>query len=143
MLTSESLGWVTGWLEGEGSFGIYTNLPRISAQSTDKDVLDMLVLLIGGTTNGPYQRQGKRYINSKPYYSWHLDDVVALEVMNSIYPLMSQRRREQINKVFLNLKEDGPKKLARLKREQLNKKSLLEAPKRGRKSATKNLSSMQ
>lgn len=97
----EHLDWVAGLLEGEGSFMAgppsSPNLPVISCQMTDQDVLARLAKCLGGATMVPVKA-------SKPHHkpSWRVivKGARAREVMSELHPLMGERRKGQIDKAL-------------------------------------------
>lgn len=100
------LGWVAGFLEGEGTFGRYrTNgrhsYPRVSCGSTDLDQLERLQALLGGigTIHKGKVREGREH--HKPYWMWQLSaGKQATGVMGMLYELMSPRRQAAISEAL-------------------------------------------
>jgi len=97
------LGWVIGFLEGEGSFICRQVRPRyttarecnIQATGTDRDTMEHLHLLIGGQLRGPYKWSKKP--NAKPLFRWTLakrKDVFDLLTLIKLH--MSARRQTKI-----------------------------------------------
>ncbi len=109
MNEDQRLGWLAGFLEGEGSFIYHMRIdPKgnphnhfvISAQSTDKDALER----VGVMTNSNVH-QVKRLRDEgrgwKPIWSVRVqrrNDVVAW--CQRLRPLMSRRRQKQIDVVL-------------------------------------------
>jgi hypothetical protein len=102
-MSHDDLCWLAGLLEGEGSFfkgpPSEPNVPRIQLAMTDEDVVARVARLFGG--NGHYsekydsrrQRRGWRRV-----YQTRLKGSRAVDLMLELKPLMSTRRREQIDK---------------------------------------------
>jgi hypothetical protein len=100
-ISAAELYWLAGWLEGEGSFCApppsAPRLPRIHGECRDRDVVWEVASLLGVSPTGPRQRNG-----------WSRTWTVlkqgegAVQLMNAIKPLMSQRRAKQINVALLS-----------------------------------------
>lgn len=96
-IEKRTLYWLAGLLEGEGSFRkpapSAPNQPIISVQMTDQDVIERVAACFGTKA---------KFIRSK--HERHKDSYVAIvrgrravEMMRLLYPLMSNRRRQQID----------------------------------------------
>lgn len=105
-MNAQELGWLAGYLEGEGSF-IYSVFDApvdgrrrtgrftmyVAATSTDLDVLERVRALAGGRIGGPYDKGGPR----KPSWQWRLTrQREARALMIAAQPLMCERRAGQI-----------------------------------------------
>lgn len=95
-LETKDLHWLAGWLEGEGSFFISSNRksPVIVGGCNDKDIIDKIACLIkAARIHGPYMKAGY----TKPFYQfWLIKQAVSWMMM--LYPLMGERRKNQIRK---------------------------------------------
>ncbi len=95
---SKDLYWLAGLLEGEGSFlkprPSTPTIPRITIEMCDRDVIERVAYVFG--VNYIYHREakGKR---RKDLYSVASAAKNAVKVMQAIYPIMGERRRQQIN----------------------------------------------
>jgi hypothetical protein len=101
--------WIAGVLEGEGCFhssnygriGSNRCFPRITVNSTDKDVLERLQSWSGnrGKIYGPRNNDNP---NAKQFWVWsvHKKDE-AIAIMQSVLPFMLSRRSIKI-KVILD-----------------------------------------
>ncbi len=90
--------WMAGLLEGEGCFdGMNQTTPRLRITMTDLDVM-----IKAGKILGAYNiTMTTRSVNkNKPAYYIGLHGLMAIEWMKRIYPLMGNRRKEQIKKCF-------------------------------------------
>lgn len=97
--------WLAGLLEGEGSFRkgppCKENLPIISIQMTDKDVLEKVATLFNvSVVKGSKPKKD----HHKQVYIVTLRGAKAVEVMTEIKSLMGHRRQEQINKAIESYK---------------------------------------
>jgi len=100
-LSQLDLGWIVGFLEGEGCFSLhkpYAHLKlcyfRITASQKSKGPLVHLQSLVGGNL---YRRK----YTAKDYYGWHwaLTKVADVKTLSKlICPLMSKRRQRQIRR---------------------------------------------
>lgn len=105
-ISAVDLAWLAGFLEGEGSFmggrqsgTLASGAPktsvriRVTAPSTDFDVLYRVQSIAGGEIYGPTQREA-----CKPLYQWALvRRARAVELMELLRPHMGARRVEQID----------------------------------------------
>lgn len=94
------LYWAAGFLEGEGSFFSIRKTPAVSAGQVDKQPIDMLVSIFGGTVCIIPQRG-----NSKSQYRWQIAGTKAVGVMFSLYSLMTDYRKDKISKAIALWKE--------------------------------------
>lgn len=100
MLTQRDLGWIAGFLEGEGSFVLRHNRHRyrssgsvvVSAGQIQRQPLHRLVALLGGKI---YVRAA-RARNPHIIYHWQLHGAQARGLMMTLYALMSVKRQLQI-----------------------------------------------
>lgn len=92
-MTPRDLGWIAGFLEGEGSFLLVTGTRclHVTASQVQREPLDRLMAMLGGTML-LRPREG----NSSPIWRWQLAGVAAAGLAMTVYPMMSPRRREQI-----------------------------------------------
>jgi hypothetical protein len=101
--SGESLYWLAGILEGEGFFGMITDwtggkvyrYPRIGVGMTDKDVIDRISPIFGNKTHTiPAPGNSHGYLTA---YRAIIVGRSAAEWMRTLYPLMGQRRKHQID----------------------------------------------
>ncbi len=111
--TRENLAWAAGYLEGEGYFVSKVNQRpnydspsltiRIGAESTDKDALDKLKLILGlGNVTQRNANRANRF-GKKPMFVFQIANknlTYALAV--AIFQFMSIRRKEQLKKLCLS-----------------------------------------
>jgi hypothetical protein len=81
--------WAAGFLEGEGSFTNNRGYSRIGAGQKEREPLERLQRLLGGTI----------HLNNRELYVWNLS-VDAATTMEALRPLMSTRRRDQIDQTL-------------------------------------------
>ena len=99
-MTNNELNWLAGLLEGEGSFmkpcPSSPNSPRIAMEICDKDIADRAAALIG--VRAFEVNQAKRIRNPHWRVSYRVTKrgKGAVELMKLLYPLMGQRRKQQI-----------------------------------------------
>jgi hypothetical protein len=109
-LLPEELGWVAGYLEGEGCFqlaksherkdGSIYRIPIVNVGCTDLDALLKLQAYTGlGVVRGPYT--DPKHPNWKPKYTWRVSrNRDAVYLMELVLPYMCTRRAQQINDVL-------------------------------------------
>lgn len=98
-MSEHELHWLAGWLEGEGSFlappPSKPNLPRISGQARDKDVVAEVGRLLQikpvFDPSGPFRNP-----NWSPMWRVLVQGRRAITLMLALEPLMGQRRGEKI-----------------------------------------------
>jgi len=106
------LGWLAGLLEGEGSFMSGSpskpNLPRISIQMTDLDVMEKVGTLLGLRLSSQNPRKHPRPPR-KTIYSCQLRGSRAVALMKQLRHLMGSRRQAQIDKALAGYKPQSDK----------------------------------
>ena len=93
------LGWIVGFLEGEGTFraGLSEGCVhlRIEAKQVQRETLDRLVQYSGaGHVRGPYARTGP---NQSPIHEWTTAGVPARALMERLRGHLSPKRRAQVD----------------------------------------------
>lgn len=91
--------WLSGLLEGEGSFGTRNNkcfrrTPVIQLKMTDRDIVQRVADLFNKNVRGPYN------YGNKDVYSTDLCGQPAIEWMLTLYTLMGSRRQGRIQEVL-------------------------------------------
>lgn len=100
------VAWAAGFLEGEGSFHLWTKkdsryaggvcqYPRVKASQNDREPLERLLDAFGGSINVE-RHAGSDRPNRKTIWYWALTGDRAVAVMEAVLPLMSSRRKVQI-----------------------------------------------
>src|SRR3990167_2660157 len=119
-MTDFELGWVVGFLEGEGCFACWvqkTGTPHtggsrslsVICDQVQKEPLDRLMRFTGaGKVLGPYTTNKPDGNNRQPIHSWRAHTAAASQLMETIRPHMSPRRQAQIDKA-LSLWKARPK----------------------------------
>jgi hypothetical protein len=96
-----TLHWLAGYLEGEGSFGVgrkrSSTSPRISMESVDEDV----VARVAGMVGVGYTRKAPRSRAARPTFQFTAAGERAAQLMRLLTPLLSARRRRQIEAALL------------------------------------------
>lgn len=101
--TIRDLYWAAGFLEGEGTFHVGNprdTSGRVSACQKEPDTLYQLQRLFGGTV--VYRSRTTTAFGVSSIYEWRLYGPRAFGVMQTLYSLMSPRRRGQIKAVITN-----------------------------------------
>ena len=99
MISERRLGWIAGFLEGEGSFIWFGDSHyEISCSQVQREPLARLQEMCEGKIYA-CKPSGPR---SQIPYKWSLGGPRAIQWMMTLYPLMSPRRREQIKRVITN-----------------------------------------
>ena len=96
MIHLKDMGWAAGFLEGEGYFGMNTGSPLITAFQLDQEPLRYLKDIFKlGTLRGPYKTA-----LGKPVYCYKVCGICAVQIMLTIFSLMSLRRKEKIKNII-------------------------------------------
>lgn len=94
---SKDLYWLAGLLEGEGSFmkprPSTPTIPKITIEMCDRDVIERVAALFG--VNYIYHRKPKDE-RRKDKYSVASAAKNAVKIMQAVYPIMGERRKQQI-----------------------------------------------
>jgi hypothetical protein len=99
-LTDVDRGWVSGVLEGEGTFHVRDDkYIRIAVEMTDHDVIARLHEVTGiGRVYGPYPRREQHW---KPISKWMVQrNAEVRELLWAVYPQMGRRRRARIRELL-------------------------------------------
>jgi hypothetical protein len=87
------LAWAAGFLEGEGSFVKGPDgSPCVSAAQVQREPIDRLELMFGGKIS----RRSTNGFSDKQIFVWRLSARRSIEVMMTLYILMSPKRRGEI-----------------------------------------------
>jgi len=97
----KELYWAAGFLEGEGSFHHrnengkknYPSQICTSAAQVQLEPLERLKRIFGGRIYGPYLGRTKA---GEPYFLWSVGGSLAIQIMMTLYSLMSLKRKTQI-----------------------------------------------
>lgn len=93
MISINDIYWTASFLEGEGCFQSRAHCPSVSATQVEKEPLEALKSLFGGTIYFvKFSHTGLR----KDNYVWRLGASAATALMMTLYPLMKSRRQSQI-----------------------------------------------
>lgn len=97
-ITPETMPWLAGLLEGEGSFTAGTNRHpcSISVQMTDEDVIARVAALFGSS----YWTCNPQHPHHKISYVTRIRGGSAIDIMNLIRPFMGIRRQGQIDRAI-------------------------------------------
>lgn len=114
--------WLAGLLEGEGSFmkgsPSKSNQPVVSIEITDEDTANR----VGKIFETKVYYLASRNKKWKPTFALRLRGKRAVELMKKLFPIMSKRRKEQINRAILSYVDLSSKKGIILKE---NKKEII------------------
>jgi intein/homing endonuclease len=92
--------WLAGLIEGEGSFTIarvkQNAYPRLFIEMTDRDVIEGVAELIGGT---PHERKIKT-VKHKQTYRISVSGVLCKAVARAVLPFMYSRRAQRISQLL-------------------------------------------
>jgi len=83
------LEWAAGFVEGEASFQNQAGSPTMHAPQVNREPLVRMLVLFGGTIDPP------RKVGS-PTSCWRISGARARGVMLTLYPLLSEKRKQQI-----------------------------------------------
>lgn len=95
--TTVDLAWLAGFLEGEGSFGFTQSSACVSAKQVQRWPLEVCLRIVGGRINS----SPKPTPTSQPFFTWAVGGRIAAGLMMTLYPLLSPRRKQQIDAVLV------------------------------------------
>ena len=96
MISMKDIGWVAGFLEGEGSFQSARNTPCVSASQLNPEPILKLHRILGGGMNQFHHKLTK----GNTFFRWNAYGPRAMGIMLTVYPLLSVKRQEQVQKVI-------------------------------------------
>ena len=89
MKKTKDFYWFIGLFEGEGSFSMTgEKASRITITSTDRDVLEKVISIVGGTIVQPIKRKE----HWKQEYVWYTDRINSKEITLKMLSFLSERR---------------------------------------------------
>ncbi|TXH11911.1 MAG: hypothetical protein E6R04_00450 [Spirochaetes bacterium] len=92
MDTTHSVTWFAGLFEGEGCFNFSNGKPkRMTISMTDRDVLDHVQSLFGGTVVSLKKREE----HHKDVWIWYLHGESSVELAKKIQPYLFSRRAKR------------------------------------------------
>jgi hypothetical protein len=103
MRSTLDISWAAGFLEGEGCFFSTRTTPGIAAVQVQRQPLDKLQSVFGGTIHLCAAASPKR----QPYFKWSLYGTNAAAVMMTVLVLMSPKRAAKIKEVIERWKGQG------------------------------------
>jgi len=118
------LAWVAGFINGDGSLGIYhfktkrqwEHRPRVALVNSEKELVNEVAAVLGGTVrvrvhkgkmNGPLRV-------TKNLYAWQVTCRKAYAAAKMLYPFLKGRKK-RIALDIINYYENAPKKRMRLR----------------------------
>jgi hypothetical protein len=107
-VTENDLHWAAGFLEGEGHFTFRESHGKsliVVADQVQKEPLEKLFSLFGGYLWG--LEATCKTPNAQYRWRWQAHPKDAHSIMEALYPLMSTRRKEQIDKAVERWIETG------------------------------------
>jgi hypothetical protein len=107
-MTNVNTAWAAGLIEGEGCFILSkdkrSNHHKVAIQveMTDKDTLDNLQKILGGTIiESNYPSKFKRFPNAKPSWRWYVHkQQEVFSVLIEIMPFLKTRRLQRAQELF-------------------------------------------
>src|SRR5881409_2724264 len=104
--TIRDVAWAAGFLDGEGHFGTTTvnrngcNTQQITARQNEREPLDQMARLFGGRVAYVSQRSNK-LARAPGIWSWGVYGGRARGLMLTLYPLLTARRKLQVETALL------------------------------------------
>lgn len=108
----EDLAWAAGFLDGEGSFTAYTDEKRskcqlsITAPQVNRQPLDRLASIIGGSVSGPQLKSKSGFVSSnKIQHRWSISSFEQSQaVIALLWCWMSDPKRKQAEQALLKVR---------------------------------------
>jgi hypothetical protein len=85
------IAWAAGFLEGEGCFSHTRSTPMVTVSQVQRWPLDRMAEVFGGV---PRLIRAREKVGE--HWRWQLYGQRSIEVMMTVLPLLSPRRREQV-----------------------------------------------
>lgn len=108
-MNTHDLYWAAGFMEGEGSFMNQRSNMALSAVQVQREPLERLLRLFGGSIC----RCAKRATGNSDYHKWQITGSRAAGLAMTLFALMSPRRKDQIEAAITKWKnaplENGKK----------------------------------
>lgn len=95
---AKELAWLAGLLEGEGCFTYTKRTPQITVSMTDRDVIERIARIFHKHV---FEREPQG-IGKLRVYGTAVHGSRAIQVMQTVYSLMGERRRTKIREVLLS-----------------------------------------
>lgn len=98
MVTTREISWLSGLLEGEGSFQLQSRCPRIVLAMTDREVVSKVagILSTSNTISSHLPLDDFSHRGRKRLHYIRINGSIAAQWMMTLYTLMSARRQKQI-----------------------------------------------
>jgi len=90
------IGWIAGFIEGEGSFTWAGSTICVSATQVDKQPIQDLQDMLGGGI-GTFSR---KEVTGNIYHRWQVYGPRAAGVMMTLYPMLTRRRQSKIRQLL-------------------------------------------
>ncbi len=109
MINIVDLHWAAGFLDGEGSFQALERNGNATVVSDQKyrPSLEKLQRIFGGYIYIRRRKPGSAFPGSQDYFIWQVAGRRAIEVMMTLYVLMSPYRKGQIEKAIQRWKDNA------------------------------------
>ena len=103
MITTNQIYWIAGLLEGEGCFGLsYDNkYPNIKVGMVDLDTIEKARDIMCKSAKIIHEKRKQEW---KDYFKFGIHGTKAIEWMMTLYPLMSNRRKNKIKQCLVGWK---------------------------------------
>ena len=99
MLETRDIYWAAGFLDGEGWFVNQRSMPVIKAKQNNPELLYRLQNIFGGEVNPKREIKSGKY-KGNFFGEYYLGTDRAAGIMMILFPLMSQKRKEEIKEVL-------------------------------------------
>lgn len=93
MIDLLDIGWIAGFIEGEGTFGCRGKTVFVSVSQVQKEPIDRLHAMLGGKVYRIEQMDGSRRM---AFYKWFVHNEQARGLIMTLFALMSPRRKAQM-----------------------------------------------
>lgn len=108
MIRAIDVAWAAGFLEGEGSFYNY-GTPVVTVAQVQREPIERMEKLFGGSSN---QRITKGFSGKngppQPIWVWKAPAYRSIEIMMTVYSLMSPKRQSEIKDAIEKWKAARP-----------------------------------
>lgn len=98
MSAIKEIAWLAGLLEGEASFSMKWNTPRIQLAMTDRDVVERAAVLLEGNVKLKQRKDAQP--QHKQQYTVEVAGPKAVQWLMTLYTFMGERRQEKFRELL-------------------------------------------
>ncbi len=94
---TKDIAWAAGFFEGDGYFCLRKTSPSIIVAQVNREPLERLFRIFGGSIVGPYQAKNAK---ANPACRWQIFGAPAASIMMTVFCFMSRKRKDAIKRAL-------------------------------------------